>query len=90
MASSSQIAYSYDDRLEKAEAQVKTWPGLWIDLMDDLRVWKKVTDWLEVSFFFVSEYNCELIWCFFIAPVGQPGEFRNECKLSFRVSETFG
>ena len=51
MASSSQIGYSYNELIEKAEAQVKTRPGLWIDLMDDLRVWKKMTDWLEVSFF---------------------------------------
>ena len=65
MASSSQIAYSYDDLIEKAEAQVKTWPGLWVDLMDDLLVWKQVTDWLEVSrSFFISEYSCELIQFF--------------------------
>ena len=51
MASSSPIGYSYDELIEKAEAQVKTCPGLWIDLMDDLQVWKKMTDWLEVSFF---------------------------------------
>ena len=52
MASSSQIGYSYEELIEKAEAQVKTRPGLWIDLMEDLRVWKKMTDWLEVSLFF--------------------------------------
>ena len=54
MASSSQIGYSYEELIEKAEAQVKTRPGLWIDLMEDLRVWKKMTDWLEVSLFFPS------------------------------------
>ena len=49
MASSSQISYSYEDLLEKAEAQIKTHPGLWGDLIEDLWIWQKVTDWLEVS-----------------------------------------
>ena len=51
MASPSQITYSYSDLIEKAEAQIKTRPGLWGDLIDDLRIWKKMTDWLEVSCF---------------------------------------
>ena len=48
MASSSQIAYSYEDLIKKAEAQVKTRPGLWGNLIKDLWTWKKVTDWVEV------------------------------------------
>ena len=56
MASSSQITYSYEDLLEKAEAQIKTRPGLWGDLIEDLRIWQKVTDWLEVSVVFCVQF----------------------------------
>ena len=71
MASSSQITYLYSDLIEKAEAQIKTHPGLWGDLINDLRIWKKTTDWLEVSFFFSLLITVKDSSDVFIATVGR-------------------
>ena len=56
MASSSQITYSYEDLLKKAEALIKTRPGLWGDLIEDLWIWQKVTNWLKVSVVFCVRF----------------------------------
>ena len=71
MASSSQITYSYSDLIEKAEAQIKTRPGLWGDLIDDLWIWKKTTDWLEVSCFFLFSISVKYSSDVCVAIVGR-------------------